>query len=269
MSRSQSIAQTVLHLPDLVVDPDWLAAHLDHPGLRLVDVRTAENYAEGHIPGAVRLALESLATQIDGVPGMLLPPDVYAERLGSLGVDADSVVVLYDDHWGMPAARVLWSLARYGHTNAAILNGGWDRWAAESRPATTEVPVVQPAHFVPRPADDEIAARPWLLGRLNDGDVVIIDTRTPGEFGQGHLPGALNWDWMNGVPVETWDTLRPAEELRAELADLGITPDKEVITYCRSGARAAHTYVLLRRLGFPRVRNYDGSWLEWSHYLNA
>src|SRR5690606_13221428 len=121
-----------------------------------------------------------------------------------------------------------------------------------------------PARFVPRPDPAHMAELAWLQERLGDPDLVIIDTRTSGEYNAGHLPGAILWDWMNGVPVGSWDALRPTDELAAELTALGITPDKEIVTYCRSGARAAHTYLLLRHLGYPRVRNYDGSWLEWS-----
>ena len=94
-------------------------------------------------------------------------------------------------------------------------------------------------------------------------DLLLLDTRSRSEYAQGHLPGAICWDWMNGVPLQGWETMRPATELRTELELLGITPDKEIVTYCRSGARAAHTYLLLRNLGYPRVRLYDGSWLEW------
>jgi thiosulfate/3-mercaptopyruvate sulfurtransferase len=258
-----------LPLPALIVPPDWLAQHLEHPGLRLLDVRTAESYAQGHIPNAVRVELAALTGTVNGVPGMLLPPEPFAARMSQLGVDQEKTVMIYDDNWGLPAARVLWSLACYGHSQVAVLNGGWDRWYQESRPITSEPFVPPPARFVVQPADEHLAERAWLLERLDDPNTVLVDTRTAGEYVQGHLPGAIRWDWMNGVPVGSWDAVRPAEELRTELANLGITPDKEIVTYCRSGARAAHTYLLLRYLGYPRVRNYDGSWLEWSRYGNS
>ena len=119
-------------------------------------------------------------------------------------------------------------------------------------------------HLPENVSSDHGAPLPWLLDQLKRADLILLDTRTPGEFAQGHLPGAICWDWMNGVLLQGWEMTRPAAELRSELGLLGITPDKEIITYCRSGARAAHTYVLLRSLGYPRVRLYDGSWLEWS-----
>lgn len=268
MSESTDNTTTSLPLPGLIVTPQWLNQHLDHPSLRLLDVRDRESYGEGHLPHAVQVDLATLSHTVDGVDGMLLPPDRYAAQMGQWGVDASKTVVIYDDNWGMPAARVLWGLVRYGHPNVAILNGGWDRWQEEDRPQTPEPYTPPPAHFVVRPADEHVAARAWILQHLDDPDTVLVDTRTAGEFAQGHLPGALQWDWMNGVPVDDWDAVRPADQLRRELQALGITPEKEIVTYCRSGARAAHTYLLLRSLGYPRVRNYDGSWLEWSHYAD-
>jgi thiosulfate/3-mercaptopyruvate sulfurtransferase len=248
-----------IRLPGLLVTPGWLEEHLTHPGIRLLDVRDRESYEEGHLPNAVWVDLQALSCEVDGVPGMLLPAAGFAGQMSRLGVDGHVAAVLYDDNWGMPAARVLWGLIRYGHTAAAVLNGGWDRWQEEGRPRTPEQSPPPPANFQAQPAAEHIAERAWLIDRLGNPDLVLVDTRTPGEYAQGHLPGALCWDWMNGVPVNSWNVLRPAEELLAELATLGITPEREIVTYCRSGARAAHTYLLLRSLGYPRVRNYDGS----------
>ncbi|MSP12659.1 MAG: sulfurtransferase [Chloroflexi bacterium] len=266
---SQRNPITKLQLPGVIVTPEWLGNALSHPDLRLVDLRSRESYDDAHIPGAVWLDLKDLAGTIDGVPGMLLPPDAYAKQIGRLGIDQDSVVVLYDENWGMPAARVLWSLARYGLSQAAVLTGGWDRWQEEGRSQTAEVPEMRSAHFVPQADDSQVAERSWLLRRLEQGDLILIDTRAPAEYNQGHIPGSLCWDWVNGIPAHGWDTLGPEAELRTRLAELGVTPDREVVTYCRSGARAAHTYLLLRHLGFPKVRLYDGSWLEWSRYQNG
>ena len=254
----------VCTLPGLLVTTQWLEEHLDAPDLRIVDVRPADAFGEGHIPGAVQVDLAALATTVDGVQGMLINADAFAATMSQLGIDSDHAVVLYDSNWGMPAARVLWTLAYYGHSNAAVLNGGWDRWEEEGRASSKSLKLPMPTRFVPNPTPPVLAELNWLQSRLDDPNLVLIDTRTPNEYAAGHLPNAINWDWMNGIAVEGWDTMRPADELAAELAALGITPDKEIVTYCRSGARAAHTYLLLKNLGYPRVRNYDGSWLEWS-----
>ena len=250
-------------LPNVIVSPEWLAGRLDDPALRLLDVRPRDSFHEAHLPGAAQLDLEAISREIDGVPGMLLPEEVFARKMSELGVGNEQAVVIYDDNWGLPAARVLWALARYGHERAAVLNGGIDRWREAGYRLVSGPAGPPPASFSPQPAGEHLATRDWIEEHLADPDLVLVDTRTPNEFGAGHLPGAICWDWFNGVPVGSWDTVRAASELEAELVALGITPDKEVVTYCRTGARAAHTYVLLRYLGFPRVRLYDGSWVEW------
>ncbi len=259
-----SAAKIACTLPGLLVTTEWLAEYLHAPDLRVVDVRPAEDFAEGHIPGAVQIDLAALSTTIDGVPGMLIGPDAFAATMGELGIDGDRAVVIYDSNWGMPASRVLWALTYYGQTNVALLNGGWDRWQEEGRAISQTITPPTPTHFTPQTNPAHLAELSWLQAHLDDPKVLVIDTRTPNEYAAGHLPNAIAWDWMNGVPMGSWDTLRPAEELTAELTALGITPDKEIVTYCRSGARAAHTHLLLRHLGYPRVRNFDGSWLEWS-----
>jgi thiosulfate/3-mercaptopyruvate sulfurtransferase len=260
--------KTPLHLPGLIVSPDWLAQHLNRPGLQLLDARLRESYDEGHIPGAVWVDLAALTCTISGVAGMVLPPELFAEQMRRVGLNQDSLAVIYDDHWGMPAARLLWALARYGFHQAAVLNGGSDRWQAEERPWTSEPLIPPPGQFIAQMDEAHLAEGAWLSELGEQAGMVLVDTRTPGEYANGHLPGAICWDWMNGVAANSWDFQRPADELLSELTSLGITPDKEIVTYCRSGARAAHTYLLLRVLGYPRVRLYDGSWLEWSRYYD-
>lgn len=263
-NQPHSSTEQICTLPGLFVTTDWLAEHLQATDLSVVDVRPADAFDEGHIPGAVQIDLAALATTVDGVQGMLIGPEAFATIMGQLGIDESKAVVIYDSNWGMPAARVLWALTYYGHSNVAVLNGGWDRWQEEGRPTSQSSEPPAPTRFTPHPTPAHLAELSWLQAHLDDPNIVLIDTRTNNEYTEGHLPNAIPWDWMNGVPVEGWDATRPPEELAAELAALGITPDKEIVTYCRSGARAAHTYLLLRNLGFPRVRNYDGSWLEWS-----
>lgn len=252
-----------LVVPGLLATTDWLAGNLANPALRLLDVRAAEHFAEGHLPGAVHVDMAALATTVAGVQGMLLPPDAFAAKMRRYGVHSGAEVVVYDDNWGLAAARVLWALHRYGFTRIALLTGGWDRWKAEGRAIETAAVSIAPGDFALNADDAVLAESGWILAHLDDPEVVIVDTRGTKEFADGHIPGAVNWDWLNAVPVESWDALRPAQELLAELASIGVTPDKEIVTYCRSGVRAAHTYWALRQLGFSRVRNYDGSWLEW------
>lgn len=252
-----------IELPGVIVSPKWLVSNLEHPGLRLLDVRERRSYERGHIPGAGHLDLASLDREVDGVPGMVLPAEAFAEKVGQAGIAADDTVILYDDNWGLPAARVLWALALYGNNEAAVLNGGIDRWQDEGRPLTSGSFRATPASFRPEREEKHLATGQWIKEHLGHPDVLYLDTRAPGEHAAGHLPGAVCWDWINGVPMGSWNAVRSADSLMKELAGLGVTPDKEIVTYCRTGMRAAHTYLLLRHLGFPRVRLYDGSWLHW------
>ena len=263
---TQSTTPTEIRtLPGLLVDSDWLATHLAAPDLRLLDARDADDYAQAHIPGAAHLELPTITTAVDGVPGMLVDPESFAATMQRLGVGDDSTVIVYDSNWGLPASRILWALTYYGHTRVALLNGGWDAWSDQGLPTTAARPTPSPARFTPRPNPQHLAQLSWLQDHLHDPNLVILDTRAAGEVAAGRVPNAVHWDWMSAVPAGSWEAARPTDELRAELAALGVTPDKEIVTYCRSGVRAAHTYMVLRSLGFPRVRNYDGSWLEWSH----
>jgi thiosulfate/3-mercaptopyruvate sulfurtransferase len=189
--------------------------------------------------------------------------------MARLGISNRDAVVAYDDHWGLPSARLIWALHYYGKEAVGVLNGGWDRWQEEGR-LTTDEPGSDGAALEPtgdfevHPNPDVAADFEWIAGGLAGGDIVLLDTRSHAEFNQGHLPGAISWDWFNAVPAGSWECTRDAGVLRSELAALGVHPSDEVVAYCRSGMRAAHTYVVLRHAGFLRVRLYDGSWQEWS-----
>ena len=270
-------------LPGLLVEPEWVVAHLGDRRLCIVDLRDGEAYEGGHIPGAVQLDLEDIGEIRDGCDNAVLPPMDFERVMARLGICKGDTVVAYDDHWGLPSARLTWALHYYGKREAAVLNGGWDRWQEEGRPATgvprsdgaaaenSDSPENSGSRepkgrdgFEAHPNPDVAANFEWIVERVTREDVILLDTRSRAEFDQGHLPGAKCWDWFNAVPTGSWDCCRDPEALRSELATLGVHPSDEVVAYCRSGMRAAHTYVVLRHAGFPRVRLYDGSWQEWS-----
>jgi len=255
-------AQTIM--PGILVPPSWVADRIDEPGLRLVDLREVDAFTQGHIPGAVHLDLPSLGTKDATRDNILLAPAPFAELMEAVGVSSNDVVVAYDDQWGLAAARLVWALHYYGHTAAGLLDGGWDRWTDEGRPMAEGGPRQGRGAFRVTP-DVELGVEiDWLRAVVGQPDPVIVDTRTPAEYEKGHVPGARNWDWFNAVPAGSWDATRDIDELRAEWGALGVAADKEIVVYCRSGMRAAHTWVALKHAGFPRVRLYDGSWQEWS-----
>ncbi len=254
-------------LPGLLVEPSWVRERLGRSGLRLVDLREADAYASGHVPSATQLSLADLGSRAGGLENVLLPPDAFSALMARCGVSNGDAVVAYDDQWGLAAARLVWALHRYGHDEVALLDGGWDRWTAEGGPVAEGEEAITPGHFeaAAAGAGAEVSAeRTWIAERVAAGEAVLLDTRTQAEFDRGHLPGAICWDWFHAVPVASWGFSRDPEELRAEWLALGVEPSREVTVYCRSGMRAAHTYVALRNAGFPRVRLYDGSWQEWS-----
>ncbi|MFP3947286.1 MAG: sulfurtransferase [Longimicrobiales bacterium] len=255
-------------LPGLFVDPAWLDGHLGKPGLRTVDLRDAEAYRIGHIPGAAHVDLEELGSSGGGRDNVLIPPVEFSDLMTERGISSGEGIIAYDDQWGLAAARLLWACHYYGHRKAAVLNGGWDRWRDEGRPVASgakgrEGPGVG-VRFQATPRPELYADTEWIVRHIEAGDATLVDARTPAEFEGGHLPGAVSWDWFNAVPAGSWDASRDPEELRAEWRALGIDPSREVTVYCRSGMRAAHTWLVLRNAGFERVRLYDGSWQEWS-----
>jgi len=241
-----------------VVTADWLAQQLESgEPVRVVDARTQEDYEAGHITGAIHISVDDVRETRDGVEGLLLPPEAFAKVVGARGIDHQTRVVVYDDFYGLAASRVAWSLLIYGHPNVSILQ---DEWAP--RPLSTEVIHYPVTTFSPQ-------FQKHYFAQLNDlkvpaADVVVLDVRDEGEYNAGHIDGAILWPWMSGANVVDDQAFR--DDVLADLANVGVTPDKPVITYCRSGVRAAHTFWLLRNLGFDNVRNYDGSWIEWEHH---
>jgi thiosulfate/3-mercaptopyruvate sulfurtransferase len=262
--KEKSPPRADLRAPGLLVDPSWLRERLGSPGLCVVDLRDAEAYASGHIPGAAHLELADLGSKIGGMDNVLLPPDAFAALMEARGVSSGDAVIAYDDQWGLAASRLVWALHYHGHESVAVLDGGWDRWRAEGGPVAEGPESIAPGSFEPSTRPEVYADRDWIDQQIAAGRAVLLDTRTGAEFDKGHLPGAISWDWFNAVPADSWDVSRDPEELRSEWKELGLSASDEVIVYCRSGMRAAHTYVALRNAGFPRVRLYDGSWQEWS-----
>lgn len=248
-------------LTGYVVTPQWLYEHLDDPALRIVDVRLIESYVDGHIPGAVPVDLNAVRGRRDGIDAMLIEPDAFAAVASRLGIGAGTRVVIYDDHHGLTASRIAWSLLAYGHTLVALLDGGWDAWEASSYPVAADTQTPSPTVFTAQP-DASVLADIEQVRAAQGTDTVVLDVRAPAEYERGHVPGAVLWNWENGTSDD--HTFLTADDVLPALESLGVTPDREIITYCQAGVRAAHTFLLLRQLGFEQVRMYDGSWLEWS-----
>lgn len=229
----------------------------------VVDVRPVEAFAAGHIPGAVRLDVSRLRATVDGVPEQLAPKDTIEAALTELGVDLGDEIVVVDATTSPPAGRLVWTLEHFGHApeRLRVLDGGWPAWLAAGGPESTEPGQVDdgpaPALGAEQPALRVDAA--WVLAHLDDPDVLLLDVRSDAEWQAGRIPGALHSPWQ---AAQTPDgTLLDPTALRDLYARALEAPT--VAVYCKSGMRASLTWLVLRLLGHPDVRLYDGSWNEW------
>ena len=256
--------------PDLLTTPAALNDAQKQPDPPLViDLRPPEDFAAGHVPGAVHLDLWGVSL-IDTDPAPLKAFMWMIDHLFNLrGVTAATPVVVYDDQSGIRAARAFWFLEYFGHPRVQVLDGGFGAWKAAGLPVTQEAVAPPKSTWAGTPQAQTIATRRDVQARLGDPGVVLLDTRTDGEYTGttvrakrgGRIPGAVHVEWTRNLGPD--GAFKPADELRAMYEHAGVTPDKEVITYCQGGYRAAHGYLALRLLGYPKVRNYTGSWKEW------
>ena len=261
--------------PDLplIVEPAVLAPHLGHPDLRIVDLSARPVHHGQHVPGAVHLDYRCLLAPRPPALG-LMPDDAYLEAmLSSLGVRPDSLVVAYDEEANAKAARFLWTLDVIGHRRFSLLDGGLAAWLTEGQPTESREAVPSPETYRVGERTQAAADKADILARLGDPGTVILDARSPAEFSGldcraargGHIPGAVNFDWTLAIDRQRALRIRSQEELRPLLESIGVTPDKEVIAHCQTHHRSAHTYIVLKALGYPHVRGYAGSWSEWGN----
>ncbi|HUG31202.1 MAG TPA: sulfurtransferase [Candidatus Limnocylindria bacterium] len=268
---------------NVLVDADWARAHLDDPTVRFVEVDVDTNaYDEGHIPGAVAWNWTSQLS--DGLRRDIVGREDLARLLSESGIGPDTTIVLYGDNNNWFAAWAYWQLKLFGVEDVRILDGGRKYWLAEGLPTTTEVAGYAPTGIELPAVDPSYRAfRDDVLQQV-DSDGALVDVRSPAEFSGellapaalpqegaqrgGHVPGAANIPWATAVRDD--GTFKDADELRALYAAQGITPDRDVIAYCRIGERSSHTWFVLHELlGFERVRNYDGSWTEYGSLVGV
>jgi thiosulfate/3-mercaptopyruvate sulfurtransferase len=270
--------------PEVLVDADWVEAHLHDPKVRLIEVDVDTTaYEQGHIPGAVGFNWQKeLQDQTIRAP----LSQVHLEELMSrAGVSNDTTIVLYGDNNNWFAAWALWILKYYRHQDVRLLDGGRVKWVADKRELTTEIPSYPRTTYHAQSPDAAIRAlRDQVLAQLGRSDITLVDVRSPAEYSGellapahlpqegaqrgGHIPGAANIPWSQAVRED--GTFKSADELRSLYEGKGVTVNKEVIAYCRIGERSSHTWFVLHYLlGYPEVRNYDGSWTEWGSLIGV
>jgi thiosulfate/3-mercaptopyruvate sulfurtransferase len=261
-----------LELP-VIVEPTALEAVLGTDGLLIVDLNEAQAYVQGHVPGAVNLAYASLIGPRPPAMGTIAGTDQLSAALSGIGLLPDHHVVAYDSEGTGKASRFLWTLDVIGHANFSLLNGGFHSWAAEGHPVETIANTPAASSYSVTLGDSAIANKDYILGHLDDPNMVVLDARTAGEYDGsdvraargGHIPGAVNLDWMMTLDRGNNFRLKPEAELTAMLTERGITPDREIIMHCQTHHRSSQSYVMLKSLGFDKIRGYDGSWSEWGN----
>lgn len=277
--------------PDVLVSTDWVADHKDDDGVVIAE--SDEDillYDVGHIPGAIRI---DWTTELqDQTIRDFVDEAGFNRLMGEKGITPDTTVVFYGDKNNWWAAYAYWFFRYMGHDNVKIMDGGRAKWEAEGREMTREAPQITPTTYSGAKRRPEFRAfLPEVmqhigyngLEKIRDGKP-LVDVRSPGEFSGevthmpeypqegvlrgGHIPGAANIPWAQAVQED--GTFKPADELRQLYEGKGIKPDEEVVVYCRIGERSSHTWFVLHELlGYPNVKNYDGSWTEWGNILRV
>jgi thiosulfate/3-mercaptopyruvate sulfurtransferase len=277
--------------PDILVSTEWLAEHLHDKGLRVLECdEDVLLYDQGHIPGAIKL--DWMTELNDPLRRDYLDQTHFEALLSSKGISNDDTLIFYGDKNNWWATYSFWVFQLFGHTNAKILDGGRAKWIAEGRPLETETPSYPATTYKAKTRDDQ-AIRAFrdevrdLLDKEGQGlkaGRMLVDVRSPAEYSGellhmanypqegalrgGHIPGAANIPWAQAAQED--GTFKPVEQLRALYEGKGVTPDKDVVTYCRIGERSSHTWFVLKYLlGYDKVRNYDGSWTEWGNLVGA
>ena len=259
---------------DVLVDTEWIEAHAADPSLRVLEVGgNANAFGEGHLPGAAFVSMRSLSNPDDPIGGQIATAAQVSAALSNAGLGRDQTVVLYDRRNNLQAARAYWVLKYYQHADVRIYNGGTPKWTEDGQVMSTVMVEYEPSDYQAGPPDPEIRTTwQYVVDHTDDPATLFCDTRGPEEYlGRdvraergGRIPGSINVEWTAAVNAN--GTFKSSEELAALYGGAGFTPDKQIITYCQSGVRGAHTwFVLSELLGYPSVRNYDGSWVEYGN----
>jgi thiosulfate/3-mercaptopyruvate sulfurtransferase len=270
--------------PERLVTTEWLAEHLDDPNVVIAESdEDVLLYDTGHIPGSVRIDWHLDLN--DQVARDYVDAEGFAQVMSAKGIGRDTTIVFYGDNFNWWAAYALWVCSLFGHEDVRLLDGGRAKWIDEGRPMTTDVPTPIPTVY-PAAERDDVTLRAFkedVLAHIGHGP--LVDVRSPGEYNgevthmpdypqegvlrAGHVPTAASVPWRRAANDD--GTFKSAADLRAIYQEeIGLTHDDDVVTYCRIGERSSHTwFVLTHLLGFPNVRNYDGSWCEWGNSVRV
>jgi thiosulfate/3-mercaptopyruvate sulfurtransferase len=270
-ARAQQTGAAGLAHPEALVSAEWLTAHIADEGLRIVDLRP-NGFAESHIPRAVHLDNAAIR-DVNNPPTFVPTPAAFTALMSQLGISNRTRVVAYDERGGIYAARLWWILNYYGHTNVALLDGGWVKWTKDGRATPSATTAVAPAQFTAAPNPRWVATAADVLEATRNPAVKIVDARTAAEIEGRDLRGIKRGGAVpNSIPVYWEDaldpalkTFKPAAELKKLYQNRGIQPQDDVIAYCQVGMRASHDLFVMYLLGYTQLRNYYGAWEEWGN----
>ncbi len=262
------------------VSTDWLAEHLDDPDLSILDVQpSVHDYIKEHVPGAIYLSEEAFSAPLNGVPTHYTPPEAAQAVLRRAGLRPAAPVVVGGgpgviSKSGAPPSqtKMAYALARFGHRQVYVLDGGLFKWKKEARPLVKAFPPVTESDFEVQVQSDLFVDQAGLKAVMGQEDVLLLDVRPQFAYEQqahwskpGHLPGAINLPWDTLVDTSNPWLLKPENQIQTILEDHGISPDKRIVCYCGTGRKASSTFLVLKwRLGFPQVKIYEGSFTDWS-----
>lgn len=260
-----------LDLP-LVIEPEALESLRGHPDLLILDLSNPDNYRHAHVPGAIFVPFQHTLRGVPPAVGALPNEEQLTQLLSAIGLTADKWVVVYDDEGGGWAGRFIWLLDSVGHSKYSYLNGGIHAWLGAQLPVSQEATRPQASDYRASVTQAPSVTKEYLLANHTREDLVVWDARSPEEYmglranaqKAGHIPGAANFEWTRAMDRHNHLKIRDHDELIAELAALGITRDKQVVTHCQTHHRSGFTYLLGKVLGFD-IKAYPGSWSEWGN----
>jgi thiosulfate/3-mercaptopyruvate sulfurtransferase len=258
----------------LVIEPEELEKNLQNDDLLIVDMCKHNQYVQAHIPGAVFLDYNYIVAMNKPSAGLLPNEDHLSKVFSSLGLTADKHIVAYDDEGGGKACRLIWTLHALGHTKTSLLNGGLFSWANEGHPVNNEQVVAPQSQYKASYSGNHVIAdADYIFRHLQVENVCLLDARSIQEYDgikrfaekAGHIPGAKHYEWTDGLDREKNYRFLPTEKIISELSGLGLSDDKEIIVYCQTHHRSSLSYVMLKHLGYEKVRGYPGSWSDWGN----
>ncbi|MFS4492013.1 sulfurtransferase [Maribacter sp. 2308TA10-17] len=261
-----------------LIEAKKLKTVLEEEHIKIIDFRKLEEYKAGHIPSALHLWRSDIEDKTYPYKGMAGTKETLENVISDLGIRPDDIIIIYDDKGLCDAARLWWVLKIHNFNKVKLLNGGWTDWKNNQGAISTDVPETSPSKFKFNAAEakDYLVGKDGLSAVLETKDLILIDSRTADEFSGkrqksgakrgGRIPGSLNIDWMEAIRSDN-QKFKARGELEKIYSQVGVAKDKPIITYCHTGVRSAHmTFVLTELLGYTNVKNYDGSWSEWSYF---